>query len=192
MNDVVPNSEYFEYLKNRSFLGKLYRNWWLYPFVSRLLRGHILDVGCGIGDMVLYHHNCVGVDVNELNVDYCKSLGLNVRLMPFDLIPFDNESFDSVLLDNVLEHVAEPFKILLDIKRILRPGGILVIGVPGEKGFASDSDHKVYYDEGKLEALADKSGFRVKRYKYAPLFRSGFLSRVLAQYCIYTQWQKID
>ena len=184
--------EYSEYLKRRSPLGLIYRKFFLFSRIDRLLKGSVLDVGCGIGDMLAFRSDAVGVDVNPHNVEFCRARGLNAHVMPFDRIPFQGENFDSVLLDNVLEHIAKPDFLLAEIKRVLRPNGILVIGVPGLKGQSADLDHKVYYDETALDALAEESGFKVMKYMYAPLFRSAFLSRTLAQYCIYTQWQKID
>jgi SAM-dependent methyltransferase len=183
--------EYSKYLQRRSSLGAFYRKNILYPRISSLLCGSMLDVGCGIGDMLDFYDQSIGIDVNSHNIDCCESRGLKASLMPFDEIPFEDESFDSVLLDNVLEHIAEPSKLMTEIKRVLRRNGVLVIGVPGLKGQAADLDHKIYYNEATLEALADKSGFKVNRYIYAPLFRSKLLSRMLTQYCIYSQWQKL-
>lgn len=184
--------EYSNYLKRRSKLAVLYRVKWLYPRIVSLVGDSFLDVGCGIGDMLAFHRGALGVDVNPYNVSFCKSRGLQAALMPFDQIPFESNSFDAVLLDNVLEHITDPKNLIEEIKRVLRPDGTLVIGVPGLKGQSSDLDHKIFYNEASLETLAERSGFRVNKYMYAPLFRSDFLSRVLTQYCIYTQWQKID
>jgi SAM-dependent methyltransferase len=105
-------------------------------------------------------------------------------------IPFKDRSFDSVLLDNVLEHIDSPALLFKEIKRVLKPDGILLIGVPGTKGFESDSDHKIFYDEIKLNTLAEKFKFSVNYLFYTPFFRSIFLSKRLKQYCIYTEWKK--
>jgi len=94
------------------------------------------------------------------------------------------------LLDNVLEHISKPTLLFNEIKRVLRPGGIILIGVPGIRGFKNDSDHKIFYDEMKLKNLAKKFNFSVKCIFYTPFFRSIFLSKGLKQYCIYTQWKK--
>lgn len=189
---MLSQLEYSKYLQRRSSLGAFYRKHFLYPRISSLLCGSMLDVGCGIGDMLDFYHQSIGIDVNAYNIDCCECRGLRALLMPFDTIPFEDESFDSVLLDNVLEHIAEPSKLMAEISRVLRPDGMLVIGVPGFKGQSADLDHKAYYNEAALEALANKSGFKVNRYMYAPLFRSKLLSRMLTQYCIYSQWQKLD
>jgi hypothetical protein len=72
----------------------------------------------------------------------------------------------------------------------LKPDGILLIGVPGIRGFESDTDHKKFYDEIKLKSVAKKFKFSVSYFFYTPFFRSIFLSKILKQYCIYTQWKK--
>jgi SAM-dependent methyltransferase len=183
------NNEYFLYLKNRSFLGCLYRKLYLYPRLIRLLKGRLLDIGCGIGDMLAFRPNSVGVDVNPYNVDFCKNLGYEACIMTVDKLPFEDSSYDSILLDNVLEHISDPIPLLKEIQRVIRPDGFLLVGVPGLRGQLSDSDHKVYYDESRLIALANQSGFKVNSVMHTPLWGSVLLSRTLKQYCIYSQWQ---
>ena len=182
--------KYFVYLSKRSFLGKCYRNFILYPRLNVYLRGKVLDIGCGIGDMLSYRKNIIGLDVNPLNIDFCKKRQLEAYVMKPDVIPFGDKTFDSVLLDNVLEHIEKPSLLFKEMKRVLKADGILLIGVPGIKGYQSDDDHKVFYDEKKLYALALKNRFNVNRFFYTPLIKSKFLSKHLRQYCIYTQWSK--
>ena len=174
----------------RSFLGDLYRRYVLYPRLNFHLKGRVLDVGCGIGDMLSYRQNTVGLDVNPLNVDFCQKRQLEAYVMKPDIIPFRDETFDSVLLDNVLEHIEKPSLLFKEIRRVLKPDGILLIGVPGIKGYQSDDDHKVFYDKKKLHTLAQKNRFNVNHFFYTPLIKSKFLSKQLRQYCIYTQWLK--
>ena len=185
---MKDNRKYFEYLKNRSVLGWLYRKIYLYPKLSRLLHGRMLDIGCGVGDMLAFRPDSVGVDVNPLNIAFCKAQGFDVFEMPFDKLPFADNTFDSVLLDNVLEHIANPIPLFVEIRRVMRVGAVILIGVPGLKGQSSDQDHKVFYDESKLTALADELGFITHHISQTPLFKSRILSRHLRQYCIYTQW----
>ena len=184
------NQVYFEYLMRRSFLGDLYRRYVLYPRLNLHLKGKVLDVGCGIGDMLSYRKNTVGLDVNPLNVDFCQKRQLEAHMMKPDVIPFKDETFDSVLLDNVLEHIEKPSLLFKEIRRVLKPDGLVLIGVPGEIGYQSDDDHKVFYDEKKLHALAKKNRFNVNHFFYTPIIKSTFLSKQLRQYCIYTQWSK--
>jgi SAM-dependent methyltransferase len=184
------NQIYFEYLTRQSFLGSVYRRYVLYPKLKLHLKGKVLDVGCGIGDMLSYRKNIIGVDVNPLNVDFCKKRQLKAYIMKPNIIPFRDETFDTVLLDNVLEHIKKPSLLFKEIRRVLKPDGLLLIGVPGIKGYQSDDDHKVFYDEKKLYALAQKNHFNINHFFYTPIIKSTFLSKHLRQYCIYTQWSK--
>ncbi|MGH8287759.1 MAG: class I SAM-dependent methyltransferase, partial [Steroidobacteraceae bacterium] len=73
--------EYFAHLRRRKRAGLWYRDLWLYPRICKHLRGKVLDIGCGIGDMVRYRPQTVGVDVNPHAVSFCQSQGLRVQLM---------------------------------------------------------------------------------------------------------------
>ncbi len=190
--DQISNSfqKYFLYLKKRSFIGFLYRNLYLYPTLSRYMDGKLLDVGCGIGDMLNFRPNSVGADVNQYNVNYCLARGLCVSLIKDGLLDYCSEEFDSVLLDNVLEHIQDPKKLIGQIKKVLKKNGKLIVGVPGFKGFNRDDDHKLLYEEQDLIFLANKSGFEIVKFFYMPLFKSKFLSRTLRQYVIYSVWIK--
>lgn len=189
---MTDYNNYLEYLESRSLIGKFYRNYYLYPKLNRYLKGNLLDVGCGIGDMLIYRSNSIGVDINPLAVEFCKQRGCKAYKMSTDMLPFENSSFDSVLLDNVLEHLKEPIPLIKEIKRVMRKKAVLLIGVPGAKGQLADLDHKVFYDEQSLNSLAIDLGFNVNVMLYAPLWKSEYLSRNISQYCIYSQWSLMD
>ena len=175
---------YFESLRRRKRAGLFYRNVWLYPRICRNLRGKVLDIGCGIGDMVRFRRNTVGVDVNPKAVAFCRSQGLSVELMEPDRLPFGGGEFDGVVLDNVLEHLEAPEPLLAEVRRTLKPGGTFVVGVPGRRGFASDSDHKRYYSRTALIHCLQIAGFEPLRLFHQP-FRSELLDRWLRYYAIY-------
>ncbi len=84
------------------------------------------------------------------------------------------ESYDAVLLISVLEHLADPAAALAGCRRILRPGGVLLVNVPTWRGktFLEFSafrlglsprtemdDHKMYYDKRDLWPLLVRAGF---------------------------------
>tara|TARA_B110000503_G_C7099211_1_gene393027 strand:- start:380 stop:967 length:588 start_codon:yes stop_codon:yes gene_type:complete len=181
-------SSYHNYLKNRSKLGGIYREFFLYPRINKLLKGDMLDIGCGLGDMIQYRANSVGCDINPLNIEYCKKRGLDAFVMGYNKPPFKNNSFDSILLDNVIEHIVDPDPLLKSVKRLLKKDGFIVVGVPGVKGYQHDHDHKCFYNEQKIEQLALKHGYRVANAFYSPVGKSVFLSNNLSQYCYYSQW----
>jgi SAM-dependent methyltransferase len=185
------HEQYFEYLMTRSRLGDAYRRHVLYPRLVKRLSGRMLDVGCGIGDMLAFRPNSVGVDINERTVSYCLQRGQEARMMQSDQLPFDSATFESVLLDNVLEHIADPEPILAEVRRVLAAGGRLLVGVPGILGWHSDHDHKIFYDENKMVNCLESAGFAAVEVFHTPLFRSAWLSRRLRQYCIYGAFVRI-
>jgi SAM-dependent methyltransferase len=183
-NTLAEYNNYFNYLKNRSNIGLLYRKYIIYPKLCSKLNGLTLDVGCGIGDMLAFRKNTYGVDINPYLVEYCFNNGHKVYQIINNQLPFNNLQFDSVLLDNVLEHISEPESLLIEIKRILKKGGLLIIGVPGILGYQKDLDHKIFYDEDKLNNLISSLNFSTVYFFGIP-FLSSYLSKVLPQYCLY-------
>jgi SAM-dependent methyltransferase len=177
-------SSYFEYLKNRGRLGLAYRKYWLYPRLCRHLTGRVLDIGCGLGDFLRYRPDTIGVDVNPNAVSWCNSQGLRALLMQDGVLPFADHSFDAVVLDNVLEHIKEPQALLAEIKRVLKADGVFLVGVPGRKGYASDPDHKVFYNEQTLAQKLGESGFKNREFFHAPFKLKNF-DNYIRQYCIY-------
>jgi len=180
----LDQKEYFNYLKSGSLFGKYYRPYYLYPKVNRHLSGRTLDVGCGVGDFIKSRNNTIGVDINPHCVKHCKDNGLEAYYFKTPNYDFENNTFNSVLLDNVLEHIDNPFEILNEIFRVLKPGGLFVVGVPGKKGFKKDPDHKIFYDEEILNNTLQKFGFINKYFFYAP-FKSEYLNKHLNPYCIF-------
>ena len=181
---MTDQGAYFAYLKTRSWRAQLYRRTILYPLLNRHISGVALDVGCGLGDMLDFRPNTVGADVNPNAVNYCRSRGFDAHLIEGGRLPFADQSFDTVVLDNVLEHVPSPQSLLDEIHRVLKCGGSVLVGVPGERGYASDSDHKVFYDQHGLITTLAAAGFEANRVLHVPC-RSRMLSRMLRQYCVY-------
>jgi len=188
---VSSSTEYFAYLRRRSRLGWLYRHFFLYPRLVRHLSGRVLDVGCGIGDFLAYRPGTVGVDINPHAVEWCRQQGFDSRVMEPDRLPFEDGGFDAVVLDNVLEHLAEPGPLLAEIRRVLVPGGRLLVGVPGARGYAADPDHKVFYGEAELERALGAAGFVLRTMLHAP-WRSRWLAESLPQYCLYGVFERAE
>lgn len=82
-------------------------------------------------------------------------------------LPLPSASFDFVLCTEVLEHVAEPQRVLGELHRILRPGGAILLTAPfvGEL-HEEPHDHFRYTSHG-LAGLLERSGFAVR--EVAPL-----------------------
>ncbi len=179
------HTEYYQYLASRSRIGHLYRKYWLYPRLCSRLRGLTLDIGCGIGDMLDFKPDTIGTDINEHNIRHCIERGLNAKVMALNVLPFANGEFDSVLLDNVIEHISDPIPLLNEVGRVLKNHGVVLVGVPGIRGWKCDPDHKIEYNENRLIERMQLAGFIHVESFFTPLWRSEWLSRNIRQYCIY-------
>lgn len=180
---------YFNYLRTRSILSLLYRKFFLYPRISRHLQGTILDFGCGIGDFLDFYPNAIGADINSECVSFCRSKGHHVYLIDDGQVNLPSGSIDSIVLDNVIEHVSSPLLILNELDRLLTPHGLLLIGIPGHKGFHSDPDHKCFYSYDSLCSLLEEHSFKPISTTFSP-FKSSFLDRRLSLYCIYVVFSR--
>ena len=186
----MDHSAYFHYLRSRSPAGRLYRRFYLYPRLCRHLAGHVLDIGCGLGDMLAFRSDTVGADINPYTVAWCRDHGLTARLIRDGQLPFGDAAFDGAILDNVLEHIADPSDLLAETRRVLRPRGHLIVGVPGKRGFEADEDHKVFYDETRLRRTLRRAGFSSTRVFHMP-FHFPRLDARIRQYCIYGVFQRL-
>jgi SAM-dependent methyltransferase len=181
--------QYFQYLNRITFRGRLYKRLISSPILflcARAFGPRLAEVGSGTGAGVLgaFPSWVVGFEINPFAVDYSKRVGLRVSLIEEGgLFPAADGSFDACVLDNVLEHIADPQKVLDECWRITGPRGGLVIAVPGSRGFAGDPDHKVFYGEEELRAL-DRRWTLGKLFSIPALFRNRGLSRSVRQYCL--------
>ncbi len=188
MNKI--DEQYHNYLNTRSFLGKFYRKFVLYPRINKYLIGNAVDIGCGIGDFLFYRKSTTGIDINSFNVDFCKKNGMDAKLIVNGKYPFNDESIDSAILDNVIEHIDDPASTLMESSRILKKSGLLIIGIPGNKGYKADPDHKIFYTEENLTKLLSSYNFSLKKVFYSFFFKSEKLSDKINSYCIYCVFEK--
>ncbi len=178
---------YSEYLQRRSWLGKIYRQHLLYPKLNRHLSGLVLDYGCGIGDFVQYRANTIGADINPHNVLHCTERNLNaVHIAANSPLPFGDNTFTGVVMDNVLEHLPpEQIEgVITELIRVAKHGSTFVVGVPAEKGFASDPDHKVFYSPSDLVTRFNPYHLQLSRKYYMP-FDCPLLGKYMNSYCLY-------
>jgi SAM-dependent methyltransferase len=104
-------------------------------FVVVPANGRVLDYGSGEGTYLLDFHqrgiDISGAEISDILVDACKKIGLGVRKTHgFDTIPFEDGEFDVVYLMQVFEHLRNPRGFMLEISRVLKPGGTLYLALP--------------------------------------------------------------
>lgn len=147
-------------------------------------RGRVtaLDAGCGDGinlvglaevlQKVTAEHTLIGADYNPVRtrraagVSEAPVVGASILGLPFA-----DESFDIVLSNHVLEHVAQDVQGFAELHRVLRPGGLLIIGVPNEgcllarlrnhvlqRDILATTDHVNFYTARSLTRRATAAG----------------------------------
>jgi 2-polyprenyl-3-methyl-5-hydroxy-6-metoxy-1,4-benzoquinol methylase len=101
-------------------------------------KGSLLDIGCGTGDFLMAADkkgwNVVGVEPNHHAREKASSKGLEVYDID-RLLKFADATFDVITLWHVLEHLPNLEDHIKLFKKLLRPGGLLVIAVPNYKSF---------------------------------------------------------
>jgi SAM-dependent methyltransferase len=159
--------------------------------------GRLLDVGCSVGHLMALAQEsgfeAWGIDTNARAVDYaCQRFGERVHLGRVETAPFPPASFAAITANAVLEHVVHPVEFLAALRRLLAPGGILVVGVPNFDGWASrlegarwyglqPAGHVWQYTPSSLVAVLGRAGFRTLRVRTNQLHRKHgrtFRSRV--------------
>jgi len=141
----------------------------------------LLDVGSGDGDFLrrakTAGYEVVGQEINPAAVASARAVGLDVRLGPLEEAGFAPQSFDAVRLWHVLEHVAEPLAILNSARALLRPSGVLIVGVPdfdsparrlfgAQWGGLQLPFHRHHFNSTTLRRALAASGFRVRSLRH--------------------------
>ena len=84
------------------------------------VRGRLLDVGCGANRLVRHYSNGVGVDVHPWP-------GADVVVHDTAALQWDSHSFDTITIVAALNHIPNRAAVLNECRRVLRPGGRVVI-----------------------------------------------------------------
>ncbi len=143
--------------------------------------GRLLDIGCSTGDFLAeisdYGRNTqwelFGVEISEFAANLAKRKKyLNILNSSLEKANFPDHYFDVITLWDVLEHLYDPFNSLLEIYRILKPGGILLIRVPNydsidRKIFKSNwagwdaPRHLFIFNKKTIKFYLQKTGFTI-------------------------------
>ena len=149
----------------------------------------LLDVGCAGGYVLAAAKEmgleATGLDCSQAAVDVCASRGLQAVAGSFEEMPFADGTFDIVVAKHTLEHMRQPLAALGEARRVLRPGGALLVVVPDAeywKRYAAPRrgryfhpehggwQHHVYFDERTLRLACGRA-------QLAPLTTSKALLR---------------
>jgi len=125
-------------------------------------RGRLLDLGCGKVPLYAAYRDHVA-DVTC--VDWADSLhGSQYLDKEVDLtgpLPFADAEFDTILLSDVLEHVPVPLDLWIEMARLLRPDGKVIVNVPFYYGLHEQPHDYYRYTEFALRRFVSLAGLKL-------------------------------
>jgi SAM-dependent methyltransferase len=109
--------------------------------------GAVLDVGCGAKKWP----GATGLDISpDTDADVVHDL----NAFPY---PFEDNAFDQILMQDVIEHLAEPIRVMDELHRIARPGARIQLRTPHFSSMLAYSDptHTHYFSAEAIRTLAE-------------------------------------
>ncbi len=160
------------------------RHWWhlgMRSIESALLTGRLegslLDAGCGTGGFLAWAEaqgsftRLCGVDIGVEAIELARETvpRAELHVAPLDRVPFGDAEFDLVVSNDVIQHVPEAAldASLRELRRVLRPGGTLLVRTNGDRHARRERDDWRAYDPGVLAADLRRAGLTVRRVTYA-------------------------
>jgi 2-polyprenyl-3-methyl-5-hydroxy-6-metoxy-1,4-benzoquinol methylase len=145
-----------------------------YRLAARLAGGrNVLDAACGegYGSAMLAAADAasvVGIDIDAATVAHAREThGIDAREGDVSRLPFDDGTFDLVVSFETIEHVAGPEQALDEFRRVLSPGGMLVVSTPNTDEYLEDNPyhlHELTLTQF-MEALESRFGIVEMRYQ---------------------------
>lgn len=151
-----------------------------YYFDFDLKKPKTLDVGCSSGILLKYFndfgYDCYGVEVDPKSSKIAKDIFDGDRIFNGYLSksPFLDGNFDLVISLSTIEHVPNPFEILLQVNKALKINGILFLATPNFNGpsfkLLKDrwkntlpGDHISMFTKSSLEHYLKEAGFTIQK-----------------------------
>lgn len=136
--------------------------------------GRILEIGFGYGRTISQLNElgwaAEGLETDAITVENARRRGLNVNCGTLTSQHYPDGHFDAIVSNHLLEHVHDPLGLLIESRRILRPGGRFIAATPnaagwGHREFGADwrglepPRHMQIFTPGAITALARSAGF---------------------------------
>jgi SAM-dependent methyltransferase len=165
-------------------------------------RARILDAGCGSGrNMVeLARHGTVtGIELSQTSVALARERGVGEVIAGSVLeMPFEADSFELAASLDVIEHLEDDLGALRELRRVVAPGGSLLVTVPAYQWLWSGHDevnhHFRRYTRRSLQRAGEQAGWQQVRTTYfnSLLLPAAILLRVLDRFSRKTTESSLD
>ena len=162
----------------------------------------ILEVGIGDGHMMEYFRDQgaipIGIGFDSTSNEECKAKGLDVHIMDQSFMTFPDESFDLLWSQQCLEHSIMPFYTLHEYRRVLKPGALAYIELPGSDNdnadkYTDDLNHYAVMSINMWLSLMRRAKFKVRDHTFldlVPIDRQDMKRSKLKQYSIILKKEK--
>lgn len=144
------------------------------PAVARFYWSHlggvkqVLDLGCATGDLGRYKRDGTevwGLDLDRVLVEYATRYE-TAQVWDLDMptpLPFPDAYFDAVVAKDILEHLQRPWRTLAEVRRVLKPGGIVLASVICHRSHCTWSDytHVRGFTMHSVRQMFNDAGFKV-------------------------------
>ncbi|HAD11212.1 MAG TPA: hypothetical protein DCF33_02120 [Saprospirales bacterium] len=204
---------------NFKFLFPTFRN--RYLFIRKRLQQYLpstgqseilgLNLGTGEGDydrmVAAYCKSLIGCDVNEEDLAHAQHLNSDVSNLRYEVnnalaLSYPDQSFDLIVSCEVIEHVGQPEKMIQEMARVLKPGGLAFMTFPSrefpftydpvnrlwQQWFRKPGDKEFIISQGAyafghdyligsidFKEWADKAGFEIVEYQGLSRYLVGLL-----------------
>ena len=129
-------------------------------------KGRLIDLGCGNVPFYMAYKNYI---LENICVDWGNTAHSNLFLdYECDLtkkLPFKDNEFDTILISDVLEHIPNPDNLWLEMNRILKKGGILMLNVPFFYMLHERPYDFYRYSLFKIKSFCDEFNFEIIKLK---------------------------
>lgn len=137
----------------------------------------VLEIGCGTGEFLAFLES-KGIEATGVEfADSAKRVKFKGKLLigRMEDIDIPDASFDGVLLLNVIEHLSDPLSVLVKIRKMLQPGGALVLRQPNSDMFFNSLyrpmvEFPKYLVHRALKARSKKTGFSLLGFQNQHLY----------------------
>lgn len=167
------NSVYFNTMTDLIPIIEIFDKWKLKLIYSLKPSGRLLEIGCGDGRFLKKlqdNYSVAGFDISPSAINHASGLIKNKYLKVLDI---EKESiigkYDIILAFDLLEHLKDPKKAILKIRKALNKDGIFILSVPNNYGFYGrlstklfnfiDKTHVSAYERKSWIKMLEDSGF---------------------------------
>lgn len=134
----------------------------LKEYIGKYAKGEILDIGCGNKPYQVLFESAtryIGCDVVQ------SDLGKVDVICEAGDLKFSSSSFDTVFSTQVIEHVDDPFKMIAEAYRVLKPGGMFILSAPFTWELHEEPYDFFRFTKYGLSSSLSKQGFDVLHMK---------------------------